>query len=204
VSRLTDARAALDMLIAEAGGQPPTSAELDAIPDAPAVVSAALARMAQLEKVAELARTSVRGSDPQAAEHATLLLDLALIELDNHPETNEDTMPTRPEAMTIYPAGPGPHAEYPPYAITAPGSHWTGNATAGWTLCTCHRGENHPTEQDSSVDVLRAAVDDLADGLRAVSETLRLDGEPIVTAERLFDLIDPLTRVAAGMRTWPR
>jgi hypothetical protein len=65
-------------------------------------------------------------------------------------------------------------------------------------------GPTHPTEQDSPIDVLRAAVDDLANGLRAVSETLRLDGEPIVTAERLFDLVDPLTRVAAGMRTWPR
>jgi hypothetical protein len=88
VSRLTEAQAALDMLVNEAGGQPPTAAELRAIPDAPAVVDAALARMAQLEKVAELARDAeldLRGEDSDAL----VLLRLAVTELDNHPDTKE-------------------------------------------------------------------------------------------------------------------
>jgi hypothetical protein len=83
VSRLTEAQAALDMLVNEAGGQPPTGAELAAIPDAPAVVDAALKRMAQLEKVADAARPVV---DPSALSPALLTrmggLASALAELD--------------------------------------------------------------------------------------------------------------------------
>lgn len=83
MSRLTEARAALDMLVAEAGGEPPTAAELKAIPDAPAVVDAALARMARLEKVADAARPVV---DPSALSPALLTrmggLASALAELD--------------------------------------------------------------------------------------------------------------------------
>jgi hypothetical protein len=83
-----DVRAAVEMLVNEAGGYPPTAAELEAIPDARAVVDAALARMAQLEKVAELARDAeldLRGEDSDAL----VLLRLAVTELDNHPDTKE-------------------------------------------------------------------------------------------------------------------
>jgi hypothetical protein len=91
MSRLTEAQKALEMLVAEAGGQPPTAAELNAHRDAPRVVEAALKRMAQLEYVAELARAVIDDPDQGAADHARLLLDLALTDLDNHPDTREPT-----------------------------------------------------------------------------------------------------------------
>jgi hypothetical protein len=91
MSRLTEAQEALEILVAEAGGQSPTAAELNAHPDAPGVLEAALARMAQLEKVAELARTVTRqahaaGDGDYQAEtllpENLLRLELALTELD--------------------------------------------------------------------------------------------------------------------------
>jgi hypothetical protein len=54
-------------------------------------LQAALARMAQLEKVAELARpVASRDAGPFVWTDACQLLDLALTELDNHSETKED------------------------------------------------------------------------------------------------------------------
>ena len=91
MSRLTEAQEALEMLAAEAGGQPPTAAELNAHPDAPRVVEAALDRMAQLEKVAELARAAVSDALGDDASGPVWILSLALTELDNHPDTREPT-----------------------------------------------------------------------------------------------------------------
>jgi hypothetical protein len=80
VSRLTEAHRAVERL--RAHGLPSQRGALDAI-------TLALGRMAQLEKVAELARRLVdpMGQGPRADRAA--LLDLALIELDHHPDTKE-------------------------------------------------------------------------------------------------------------------
>jgi hypothetical protein len=83
VSRLTAAHRATERL--RGHGHAPYRAELDAI-------TLALGRMAQLEKVAELARdvTGQYGST-LSDHHPEWLLELALIELDNHPDTREPT-----------------------------------------------------------------------------------------------------------------
>src|SRR4051812_15893606 len=79
VSRLTEAQAALEAVSETIDQEFWPDYQLEERDQ----LRAALARMAQLEKVAELARTSVRGPDSQDAEHTTLLLDLAITELDN-------------------------------------------------------------------------------------------------------------------------
>jgi hypothetical protein len=95
VTRLTDAREAVEHL----------EAELDDL-TVPAqlfadlrTMDAALGRMAQLEKVAELARALVAdpGADP-------LLLNLAVTELDNHPDTREPGVVVTLEAIPRSPA----------------------------------------------------------------------------------------------------
>lgn len=85
MSRLTDARAALETVrfeLDQDGQAKFCKTETDAL-------RAALARMAQLEKVAELARRlDLLGQGPRADRAA--LLDMALAELDHHyPETKE-------------------------------------------------------------------------------------------------------------------
>lgn len=79
MSRLIDAHRAVERL--RAHGLPSQRGALDAI-------TLALGRMAQLEKVAELARAHCNrtgiGDDSQE-----FLLDLAVTELDNHPDTKE-------------------------------------------------------------------------------------------------------------------
>jgi hypothetical protein len=85
VSRLTEARAALDVLEAELDDAAvPASlfAELRR-------VDFALKRMAQLEKVAELARAAVESELGTDASGPVWLLELGLTELDNHPDTRE-------------------------------------------------------------------------------------------------------------------
>lgn len=82
MSRLTEARAALESLrsVLDRASMPISLIQLDR----------ALQRMAQLEKVAELARLLTDDStDPQRAEWARTHLGLAVVELDNHPETKE-------------------------------------------------------------------------------------------------------------------
>jgi hypothetical protein len=76
-----DVRAAMDMLVNEAGGYPPTAAELEAIPDAEAIVDAALKRMVQLEKVAEVARR-IRAETVLDLPHLDDDLTAVLAELD--------------------------------------------------------------------------------------------------------------------------
>ena len=64
-----------------------------------ATVLGALGRMAQLEKVAELARPVVaRDAGPFAWTDACHLLELALVELDHHPDTRE-TNPVDPTVL---------------------------------------------------------------------------------------------------------
>lgn len=81
MSHLTDARAALESLrdVLDRASMPISLDQLDR----------ALQRMAQLEKVAELARRlDLLGQGPRADRAA--LLDMALAELDHHyPETKE-------------------------------------------------------------------------------------------------------------------
>jgi hypothetical protein len=86
VSRLADAHRAAERLRARTPRYlPQYRAELDAI-------TLALGRMAQLEKVAELARQLPPAvSAPATFEHPMWLLELALIELDHHPDTREPT-----------------------------------------------------------------------------------------------------------------
>jgi hypothetical protein len=64
--------------------------ELDRTEAAPFLepIRLALQRMAQLEKVAELARRRRNAGDGARADRPALL-DLALSELDNHPDTRE-------------------------------------------------------------------------------------------------------------------
>lgn len=87
MTRLADARAALDAL----DGMAPAGAERA---EAVIVLEDALKRMAQLEKVAELARAAAHpGLRPDGP--GQLLLQLALVELDSHPDTREQ----RPAAV---------------------------------------------------------------------------------------------------------
>jgi hypothetical protein len=80
VSRLTEAQAEMLRLL-DFLGKTNATIRLDAL-------QFALQRMAQLEKVAELARDAeldLRGEDSDAL----VLLRLAVTELDNHPDTKE-------------------------------------------------------------------------------------------------------------------
>lgn len=86
MSRLEAARAALERL-----EQEDPEARKYVVPDRDRyALHLAIQRMAQLEKVAELARAAeldLRGED----SHSLLLLRLGLTELDNHPDTREPT-----------------------------------------------------------------------------------------------------------------
>lgn len=83
MSRLTAAHRATGRLSAH--GLPQYRAELEAI-------TLALGRMAQLEKVAELARdVTIQYGSTLSDHHPEWLLELALIELDDHPDTREPT-----------------------------------------------------------------------------------------------------------------
>lgn len=93
---LEAAREALDQFRALPAATP---VDVEAI----GAISTALDRTAQLEKVAELARTSVRGPDPQAAEEATLLLDLALTALD-HPGATPGPLTAEQTARAAWPS----------------------------------------------------------------------------------------------------
>jgi hypothetical protein len=79
-----DVRAAVEQMVNEAGGYPPTRAEREAIPDPSAVVDAALKRMARLEKVAELARDGISGLESGDLDFEGFVdqLQAALAELD--------------------------------------------------------------------------------------------------------------------------
>ncbi|HEX3305003.1 MAG TPA: hypothetical protein VHS32_02025 [Streptosporangiaceae bacterium] len=97
MSRLTEAQVALEMLAGIA--EPGADLDVDEL-RAAETLRAALQRMAQLEKVAELARTVTRqahaaGDGDYHAEtllpENLLRLELAVTELDNHPDTREPT-----------------------------------------------------------------------------------------------------------------
>jgi hypothetical protein len=88
VSRLTEAQA--DMLrLLDFLGKTNATIRLDAL-------QFALQRMAQLEFVAELARpVAAQDAGPFGWADACQLLDLALTELDHHPDTREPTTPEK-------------------------------------------------------------------------------------------------------------
>jgi hypothetical protein len=83
MSRLTEAQAEMCRLLDELARTGSTF-RLDAL-------QFALQRMAQLEKVAELARPVADLFAGDLHNHPTTLLRLALTELDNHPDTREPT-----------------------------------------------------------------------------------------------------------------